>query len=59
MLVIDYHLCLQCGGCVPLCPIDALFLSFERLECNQQLCTLCGICIMFCPNEALEVRRAI
>jgi pyruvate formate lyase activating enzyme len=58
MLTIDDEKCFQCGGCVPLCPIDALFLSFRQLECDHHVCTLCGICIKFCPNEALEIKYA-
>ncbi|HDL03371.1 MAG: ferredoxin [Candidatus Zixiibacteriota bacterium] len=54
MLVVNESLCLECGGCVPLCPEDALFLSFNCLECNTDLCTLCRICIQFCPVGAIE-----
>ncbi|MCX6826756.1 MAG: 4Fe-4S binding protein [candidate division Zixibacteria bacterium] len=59
MLAIDQTACLACGGCVALCPLDALFLSFDTLECNCQICNLCGICIDFCPTGAIEETNAV
>jgi ferredoxin len=59
MLVIYADQCLQCGGCVSLCPVEALFLSFDRLECNFDLCTSCEICVEFCPVGALEIKNAV
>jgi ferredoxin len=59
MLNVDNDLCLECGGCVPLCPEEALFLSFDHLEIDAELCTLCGICEYFCPVGALGERDAV
>ncbi|MBN2226437.1 MAG: 4Fe-4S binding protein [candidate division Zixibacteria bacterium] len=59
MLVINQETCLECGGCVALCPEEALFLSFNRLECNQDVCTMCLICISFCPVGALGENHAV
>ncbi|SYZ74034.1 hypothetical protein TRIP_C60304 [Candidatus Zixiibacteriota bacterium] len=59
MLEIYNDLCLQCGGCVPLCPVDALFLTFDHLECDQNLCTRCEICVEFCPASALGMGNAV
>lgn len=55
MLVVKQSLCLECGGCVPLCPEEALLLSFDKVEVDQRECTDCRICVIFCPVEALEV----
>ena len=54
MLAISMKSCLQCGGCVPLCPAEALFLSFDLLVCDPALCSACGICIRFCPVGAIK-----
>ncbi|MCX6827964.1 MAG: 4Fe-4S binding protein [candidate division Zixibacteria bacterium] len=54
MLAIDQLACLQCGGCVALCPEDALFLFCEGLMCESEKCTLCGLCIRFCPTGAID-----
>lgn len=59
MLAVDNDVCLECGGCIALCPEEALFLLFTRLECIYELCTLCDICCQFCPVEALEVSNEI
>ncbi|UCD94554.1 MAG: 4Fe-4S binding protein [Candidatus Zixiibacteriota bacterium] len=59
MLVIDQSLCLECGGCVPLCPEEALRLSFDNLMCNDDLCIGCGVCIDFCPTGAVEEGRTV
>ncbi len=54
MLVIDQAICYECGGCVPLCPDEALFLSFDQLLVDLNLCSMCGICENFCPMGAIE-----
>ena len=53
MIRINRERCLHCGGCVGLCPVDALTMYGERLEVSEA-CTECGICVRFCPVEALE-----
>lgn len=53
MIRINWECCLHCGGCVGLCPVDALTLYGVRLEVSEA-CTDCGICVRFCPVEALE-----
>ncbi len=59
MLNVDNSLCLECGGCVPLCPEEALFLSFDHLEVDSDLCIMCGICVNFCPVGAIEENDAV
>lgn len=59
MLKVTGNHCLECGGCVPLCPEEALFLSFERLEVDHDLCIMCGICVNFCPVGAIEESDAV
>ncbi len=45
--------CMYCGGCVGLCPVNALTLQEVRLVVSNK-CTECGICIQFCPVGALQ-----
>ncbi len=52
-LIVALPICLECGGCVTLCPEEALFLSFNSLEVDSDLCTMCGICLNFCPVGAI------
>lgn len=48
--------CLRCGGCVSVCPRDALTLTDEGIACSGR-CTDCGICIRFCPVMAIRMNR--
>ncbi len=56
MIEVDSCKCLYCGGCVGLCPTDALTLYETRLEVGDE-CNDCGICIQFCPVGALEIKN--
>ena len=49
------ELCGQCGGCVPICTSEAIYLSPVELQIDNELCTGCGDCIEFCPVGALEL----
>ncbi|MDD3492787.1 MAG: 4Fe-4S binding protein [Candidatus Thermoplasmatota archaeon] len=53
MVVVNHYQCLHCGGCVGLCPVNALTLYELHLEVSEA-CTECGICVKFCPVGALE-----
>ena len=46
--------CLYCGGCVGVCPAEALELNEVTLEVNEDRCTKCGICVKFCPVGAIR-----
>ncbi|MCJ7579830.1 MAG: geranylgeranyl reductase family protein [Candidatus Aminicenantes bacterium] len=52
---IDREKCCYCGGCVGVCPEDALVLKDTELKIDREKCTLCRICIQFCPVEAIEI----
>jgi ferredoxin len=48
--------CLRCGGCVSICPVDALTLTGSGISCSDK-CTSCSICVRFCPVEAIHMDR--
>lgn len=52
-LKIDEKKCMRCGGCVGVCPQNALELKEWGIERNDK-CNSCGICKKFCPFEAIE-----
>ena len=54
MVRVAYEKCLYCGGCVGVCPVDAIILYEINIEIDNNTCTQCGICIRFCPVGALE-----
>lgn len=53
MVIIDPERCCYCGGCVSVCPVDALALHETRLEVNED-CIECGDCTTACPVGALR-----
>jgi digeranylgeranylglycerophospholipid reductase len=53
MPVLRRELCTHCGGCVSLCPSEAITLAETRLLIDEGVCTECGLCIGGCPSGAL------
>lgn len=45
--------CLRCGGCISICPADALSMRENGIVCSEK-CTDCRICIKFCPVGAIK-----
>jgi len=53
MVTVDHHRCAYCGGCVSICPVEALTLAETRLVVNDD-CIDCGDCVAACPVGALQ-----
>ncbi|MHB8584231.1 MAG: 4Fe-4S binding protein [Thermoplasmatota archaeon] len=45
--------CMDCGGCVGICPFDALELNHGVIHVRPS-CTECDLCVRLCPVAALE-----
>ena len=54
---VDREKCLECGGCVGVCPFSALELKSQGLSNDKDKCTLCGLCQKFCPVGAIKVEK--
>ncbi len=52
---INREKCCYCGGCVGVCPEDALVLMDTELKVDTEKCTLCRDCLLFCPVDAIEI----
>ena len=50
---IDRTTCVQCAGCVSICPTQALDMHALELRCQDPLCIGCDLCVRFCPVVAL------
>lgn len=57
MVEIDQPACAICGGCVGICPHDALQLRFGELILDRAACTECNLCVALCPVEAIAPAR--
>ncbi len=57
MVVVDPERCAYCGGCVGVCPVEALTLAETRLLVNEE-CIECGDCVEACPVGALQPAHA-
>jgi Pyruvate/2-oxoacid:ferredoxin oxidoreductase delta subunit len=47
--------CMDCGGCVGICPHDSIDLHEGRIVIRPS-CTECDLCVRLCPVEALVSR---
>jgi digeranylgeranylglycerophospholipid reductase len=53
MVIVDQDRCAYCGGCVSVCPVEALTLAETRLTVDAS-CIDCGDCVVTCPVGALR-----
>ena len=57
MIIVNSYRCSYCGGCVSVCPVDALTLAETRLIVSEE-CIECGNCVLACPMGALQSQDA-
>jgi electron transfer flavoprotein alpha subunit len=50
---VDKKKCLACGGCISVCPQDAISWIGNKAEVNPEKCISCAICIKTCPIGAI------
>ena len=51
--VLDENLCIHCGACAAVCPVDAIGFSVH-LPFLQGKCTACGRCVKSCPKLTFD-----
>jgi digeranylgeranylglycerophospholipid reductase len=52
VIQVEHARCGYCGGCVSVCPVDAIELAETRLTIHES-CIDCGLCSAACPVGAL------
>jgi uncharacterized Fe-S center protein len=50
--------CTYCGVCAEVCPFQAIKVSEESWEYNEQECFGCSVCVDVCPSKALQNQDA-
>jgi Fe-S-cluster-containing hydrogenase component 2 len=51
---VDCGICLACGGCITVCPQDAISWTGYKALVNSEKCISCAICIRTCPIGAIS-----
>ena len=51
---VDKNLCVGCGACCGVCPVNAITLVDGKSEIDQTKCLHCGSCKMTCPLQAIS-----
>jgi len=57
-IVFDAGVCCQCGWCSSICPVNAITVTADTLEIDDEVCMKCGICYSVCPRS-FSIERAI
>jgi len=52
--IVDRNKCLACGGCISVCPQDAMLMLGGRALVEKEKCISCAICIRICPIGAIS-----
>ncbi len=52
---VDKTKCLACGGCISVCPEDAIVMISSKAKVNEKKCIGCKICIKTCPVAAISL----
>jgi Fe-S-cluster-containing dehydrogenase component len=52
-VIVRKKLCIRCGECVQVCPVDAVYQDHDG---DVFVCLHCGRCVEYCPHNCLELR---
>jgi ferredoxin len=47
------EICLACGGCISVCPQDAILMVTSKALVTRDRCNSCSICVKTCPVGAI------
>ena len=50
-IVFDAKVCCQCGWCSSICPVNAITVTADILEIDDNACMKCGLCYTVCPRS--------
>jgi Fe-S-cluster-containing hydrogenase component 2 len=52
----DEDVCVGCGECVEICPVDAIELEDDAPAVDEEWCIGCGVCATRCPSDAITMK---
>jgi len=52
----DHDVCIGCGACAEVCPVDAVGMENDTPVVEDDWCIGCGVCSKKCPAEAIRMR---
>ncbi|MBN2697099.1 MAG: 4Fe-4S binding protein [Bacilli bacterium] len=52
--MVDKELCIGCGQCVEVCPVEAIHMENGIAVINDD-CIACGACVNECPVSAITL----
>jgi ferredoxin len=55
--LVDDELCVGCGTCVEICPMDAIKLKNDVAAIKKKRCIGCGNCVAKCPSDAITLEK--
>ncbi len=55
--VCDKRVCMHCGGCVGVCPTDAITLEETVIKVDRDKCVDCATCVKYCPVRAMSLKK--
>ncbi|MFX1453121.1 MAG: Coenzyme F420 hydrogenase/dehydrogenase, beta subunit C-terminal domain [Promethearchaeota archaeon] len=50
-IVYDSGVCCQCGWCSSICPVNAITITADTLDIDEETCVKCGLCYSVCPRS--------
>ncbi len=54
-ILIDRDVCVNCGACTSVCPVDALTMDdTATLSFDSNKCIDCKLCVVACPTKAIR-----
>ena len=51
--VVNGDLCIKCGTCASVCPVEAFHIADNQYVVDPDTCIDCGVCISECPQSAI------
>lgn len=50
-LIYESGVCCNCGWCSAVCPVNAIKVTSDNLEVDNEKCIKCGLCFTVCPRS--------